>query len=106
MEEGELDPHLTQCGQGPDGDPAPQKGGTAPQFWRMYCGQTVAWVKMKLGVQVGLGPGHSMSDGDPTPRPKRGTALQFSPHICCGQMAGWIKMSLGMEVGLGRGDIN
>ena len=24
----------------------------------VYCGQTVGWIKMKLGVQVGLGPGH------------------------------------------------
>jgi len=24
----------------------------------VYCDQTVAWIKMKLGVQVGLSPGH------------------------------------------------
>jgi len=24
----------------------------------VYCGQTVGWIKMKLGMQVGLGPGH------------------------------------------------
>ena len=24
----------------------------------VYCGQTVAWIKMKLGTKVGLGPGH------------------------------------------------
>ena len=28
---------------------------------------------MKLGVQVGLGPGHIMLDGDPPPLPKKGT---------------------------------
>jgi len=28
---------------------------------------------MKLGMQVGLGPGHIVLDGDPAP-PKRGTA--------------------------------
>jgi len=29
---------------------------------------------MKLGMQVGLGPGHIVLDGDPAPLPKRGTA--------------------------------
>ena len=59
---------------------------------------------MKLGVQVGLGPGHIVVDGDPAPPPQRGTAPQFSAHIRCGQMAAWIKMSLGMELGLDLGD--
>jgi len=31
------------------------------------CGQTSGWIKMKLGVQVGLGPGHTVLDGDPAP---------------------------------------
>ena len=30
----------------------------------VYCGQTVGWIKMKLGVVVGLGPGHIVLDGD------------------------------------------
>ena len=30
----------------------------------VYCGQTFGWIKMKLGVQVGLGPGHIVLDGD------------------------------------------
>jgi len=51
---------------------------------------------MKLGMQIGLGPGHIVLGGDPAP--------QFSAHICCGQMAAWIKMSLGVDVGLGPGD--
>jgi len=43
---------------------------------------------MKLGVQVGLGPGHIVLDGDPALYPQVGTALpQFSAHIRCGQMA-------------------
>jgi len=24
----------------------------------VYCGQTVGWIKMKLGMQLSLGPGH------------------------------------------------
>jgi len=58
---------------------------------------------MKLGMQVGLGSGHIVLDGDPAPLPK-GEHPQFSAHISCGHMAAWIKMSLGMEVGLGPGD--
>jgi len=38
----------------------------------VYCGQTVGRIKMKLGVQVGLG--HIVLDGDPAPPQKRGTA--------------------------------
>ena len=60
---------------------------------------------MKLGTQVGLGPGHIALDGDPAPPPPKGHSPQFSAHICCGQMAAWIKMPLGMEVGLGPGDV-
>ena len=30
-----------------------------------YCGETVGRIKMKLGMQVGLGPGHIVLDGDP-----------------------------------------
>jgi len=33
----------------------------------VYCGQTVGWIKMKLSVQVGLGPSHIVLDGDPPP---------------------------------------
>jgi len=72
----------------------------------VYCGQMVGWIKMKLGMQVGLGPGHMVLDGDPAPPPpKKGQTPQFSAHICCGQMAGWIKMPLGREVGLSPSDI-
>ena len=62
---------------------------------------------MKLGMEIGLGPVHTVLDEDPTPPPpKKGhNHSQFSAHVCCGQMAGWIKMSLGTEVGLGLRDI-
>jgi len=60
---------------------------------------------MKLGWQVGLGPGHNVLGGDPAPSPPKGhSPPQFSAHICCSQMAAWIKMPLGMELGLGPGD--
>jgi len=31
----------------------------------VYCGQTVGWMKMKRGMEVGFGPGHIVLDGDP-----------------------------------------
>jgi len=59
---------------------------------------------MKLGTQVGLGPGHIVLGGDPAHPPVKGHTPQFLAHNCCRQMAAWIKMSLGMEVGLSPGD--
>jgi len=59
---------------------------------------------MKLGKQVGIGPGHIVLDGNPAPLHPKGHSSQLSAHISCGQMAGWIKMPLAMEVGLGPGD--
>jgi len=38
----------------------------------VYCGQTVGWIKMKLGTEVGLGPSHTVLDGDPDPPPQKG----------------------------------
>jgi len=59
---------------------------------------------MKLGVQVGLGPGHIVLDWDPALPPPKVQNPQFSAHICCSQMAGWIKMPLSIEVDLGPGN--
>ena len=42
----------------------------------VHCSQTVGWIKMKLDVQVGLGPGHIVLDGDPASPPPKG----HSPH--------------------------
>jgi len=71
----------------------------------VYCCQTVGWIKMKLGMWIGLDPRHSELDGDPAAAPPKGhSSPQFSAHICCGQMDGWIKMLPGMEVGFGPGD--
>jgi len=50
----------------------PQKWGRATQFSAdVYFGQTAAWIKIKLGIirmEVGLGPGHIVLDGDPAPK--------------------------------------
>jgi len=52
-----------------DRDPAPPKRGhsSSPLLARVYCDQTVEWIKMPLGTAVGLGPGHSMLDGTQLP---------------------------------------
>jgi len=36
-------------------------------------------IKIKLGTQVGLGPGHIVLGGDPAPLPQRGIAPNFRP---------------------------
>ena len=96
-----LRPHCARWGP----SPLPRKGGSAPseapQFSApVHCG----WIKMTLGMKVGLGPGHIVQDGDPAPPPKRGHSPQFSAHVYCGQTAGWIKVPLGMKVGLDSGN--
>jgi len=79
------------------------KNGRSPQFLaHVYCGQTVAWIKMPLGTEVGLRD--IVLDGDPVPPPLKGHSPQFSPSVRCGQTSGWTKMPLGMEVGRLPGD--
>ena len=56
-------------------------------------------------MEVGLGPGDIVLDGNP-PSPKRRTAAPtFWPMYIVAKRAGWIKMPLGMDVGLGSGHI-
>jgi len=52
----------------------------------VHCGQTAGWIKMKLGMWVGLSPGHIVLDGDP--------ATIFGPYLsqpngCMDQDATW-----------------
>jgi len=65
--------------------PPPQKGFRAPKFSaHVYCGQTARWIKMALGMEVGLSPGDFVLDGDPAPLPKRGAEPPspiFSPCL-------------------------
>jgi len=65
------------------------------------------WIKMPLGMEIGLGLGLGdfVLDGDPAPPQKKGTVpTKFSAHVYRGQTAGWIKMPLDMAVNLGPGD--
>ena len=61
---------------------------------------------MSLGMEVGLGPGDFVLDGDPAPPPQKGAEppSKFSAHVYCGQTAGWMKLVHGMDVGLSPGD--
>jgi len=60
---------------------------------------------MKLGVQVGLVPGHIVLDGNPHFLLQKGQGSPILARVCCGQTAGCIRMLLRTEVGLGPGDI-
>jgi len=87
--------------------PLPKWGGGSPQFSaHICCRQMAGWIKMPLGMEIGLVSGDFVLDGDPAPpSPKRERSpLNFSAHVHCGQTAGWIKMILGTEVGLSSGD--
>jgi len=49
---------------------------------------------MPLGIQIGLGPGDFVLDGDPTPPRKKGTApSQFSAHAMYFHGMGLCKVS-------------
>jgi len=79
-----------------DGDPAPlPKRGRSPQFSaHLYRGQTAGWIKMVLGMEVGLSPGDFVLDGNPAP-PQKGTAppifgpCLLRPNGCMHQDASW-----------------
>jgi len=43
-----------------------------------------AWIKMSRGMEVGLGPGDFVLDGDPAPPPQKGAQLSpliFGPYL-------------------------
>jgi len=65
--------HCVRLGLGavPQGGCAPK--GHNPQFSaHICCGQMTAWIKLPLSMEVGLGPGDFVLDGDPAPLPKKG----------------------------------
>jgi len=52
--------------------PSPKEG-QSPQFSaHVYCGQTAGWMKLVLGMVVGLSSGNFVLDGDPAPLPQKG----------------------------------
>jgi len=51
----------------------------------VYCGQTVAWIRMPLGIEVGISPSHIVLDGDPALQKVGTAAPRFSAHVYCDQ---------------------
>ena len=57
--------------------------------------------KMPVGMEVGLGSGDFLFDGDPaTSRIRAHPPHPILAYVYCGQMAGWMNTPLGTEVGL------
>jgi len=48
------------------------KGAQPPIFTHTCCGQMAGWIKIPLGMEVGIGPGDFVLDGDPAPLSKKG----------------------------------
>jgi len=62
---------------------------------------------MSLVMELGLGPGDFVLDGDNAPPSQKGAEPpKFSAYVYCGQTAGWMKLVLGKDVyvGLSPGD--
>jgi len=58
--------------------PLSEKGVEPPQFSvHFYCGQTAGWIKMVLGMEVGLRPGDFVLHGDPA-LPKISAQVYYS----------------------------
>jgi len=84
------------------GTQLPPKKRAHPQLSaHVYCGQTTAYIRIRLGAVVGLSLGDSVLDGYPVPPTLKGHIPQFSANVRCGQTTIWIKMPLGVEVALG-----
>ena len=54
-------------------------------------------------MEMGLGPGHIVLDGDTAPLSQKEAQPPILAHVYCGQTAGWNKTLLGTEVDLGPG---
>jgi len=72
------------------------KAKRSPQFSaHICCDQMAGWIKMPLGMELGLSPGNFMLDGDPAPLPKKGGSPPiFGPYLlqpngCMDQDAVW-----------------
>jgi len=67
------------------------------------CGQTVGWIQMKLGIEVGLVPGYIVLDGVLAPRPQKGAQLpNFRPVSVVAKRSPIHMLSEGMGQSDGR----
>ena len=71
---GRPEPRRLCVGWGPS--PLPPKAGEAPPSppfsAHFYCGQTAACIKIPLGMELGLGPGDFVLDGNPVATSPKG----------------------------------
>ena len=52
--------------------PSRKRGGAPSPIWpNVYCGQTAGLIKMALDMEVGLGPGRIVLDGERVPLPQK-----------------------------------
>ena len=71
------------------GPALPPLKGHSPQFSaNIRCGQTAEWTKMPLGMEVGLGPGNFVFDGDQLPRKRHSHHPIFG--LCLLWPNGWM----------------
>jgi len=75
------DPASFQKGQTPSPSFFPKGAQPPPKNRLVCCGQTAGWIKMPLGTEVGLGPGHIVLDEDPALPEKGHSSLIFSPYL-------------------------
>jgi len=59
----------------------------------VYCGQTGGWMKLVLGMMVGLSPGDFVLHGNSVPLPKRGQGLPFPNFRPISIVAKWLDAS-------------
>ena len=74
------------------------KGAQPPQFLaHICCGQMAAWIKKALGVELGLGLGDFVLDGDLAPPPQKGRSPPPKNGQCLLWPNRWMdKLVLGM----------
>ena len=80
-------PHCDRWGF--SSSPCKKRGHSPPPHFSAHvcCVQMVGWIKMPLGANVGLGPGHIVLHGHPAEphSHKRGHSPPFLAHVCFGQ---------------------
>jgi len=93
---GELVSHLTQSRLSwglPPSNPSEKGALQPPIFGAFLLWPTAAWIKMPLGTEVGLGPGHIVLDEGPNcpqrAQPPISGPCLLSPNGCMDQDATW-----------------
>jgi len=70
--------------------PLPPKGHSSQFSAHVCCCKMAAWIKISLGMEVGLGPGHIVLDGNPAPPPQKGGTAPSIFGPCLLWPSGWM----------------